>query len=594
MKRTKLTVWLSVYLLRFTIRKQYHGELRTAARSIAISWTALTTTLTSLASSREAHAESTGASLRRDEAELPQAARRLGGDGIVAREAGVAEALAAELGGGRGLPLPLDRLIEARQRKVPERVGAHEAADLVDRVVGGDELLLRGRVDAVAARPDRGRRADAHVHLARAGRSDHVDDLARGRAAHDRVVDHDDALALEDLAHGRELELDAEVTDLLRGLDERAPHVVRAHEPLVVGDAALARVADGGRDARVRHGNDDVGLDGVLSREATAHALARAVHRAPVDRRVGAREVDPLEDAAVRRLARERMHAARALLIDEHHLARLDVADVLGADELEGAALGRDDPGDARGLDDAAEHERPEAHGIAHGDHHVFGQEDERVRTADLRERVGDAVRQIVLPRARDQVDDALGVGGRREDRALGLEALAQLAGVDEVAVVAERDRPARVVDGDGLRVLLGRVTGRRVAHVTDGRRPGQVREAIGREDVVDVPHLAHVAQVVAIRRDDAGRFLAAMLQGIQPEVREVRRLRMSVDSDDAAHGSCGREASTAAFHPTGNNRRVALIYASDEFGHTAAEISRRRRRRRRRRPHCPIAHPTS
>ena len=49
-----------------------------------------------------------------------------------------------------------------------------------------------------------------------------------------------------------------------------------------------------------------------------------------------------------------------------------------------------------------------------------------------------------------------LGVGGRLEDRAVGLEPLAQLDRVDEVAVVADRDRAARVVDRDRLGVLLG------------------------------------------------------------------------------------------------------------------------------------------
>ena len=72
---------------------------------------------------------------------------------------------------------------------------------------------------------------------------------------------------------------------------------------------------------------------------------------------------------------------------------------------------------------------------------------------------------------------------------------------------------------------------------------PGQVREAVGREDVVDVPHLADAAQVLAVRRDDAGRLLAAVLQGVQPQVGEVRCLRVTVDADDAAHDSCGPEA---------------------------------------------------
>ena len=60
---------------------------------------------------------------------------------------------------------------------------------------GGDQLVLVGEVDPVEARPDHGRRRDAHVHLGRAGVEEHRDDLPRRVAAHDRVVDDHDALA---------------------------------------------------------------------------------------------------------------------------------------------------------------------------------------------------------------------------------------------------------------------------------------------------------------------------------------------------------------------------------------------------------------
>ena len=45
-------------------------------------------------------------------------------------------------------------------------------------------------------------------------------------------------------------------------------------------------------------------------------------------------------------------------------------------------------------------------------------------------------------------------------------------------------------------------------------------------------------AQLVTVGRDDAGRLLAAMLERVQAEVGEIRRLRVSVDSDDPAHGA--------------------------------------------------------
>ena len=41
--------------------------------------------------------------------------------------------------------------------------------------------------------------------------------------------------------------------------------------------------------------------------------------------------------------------------------------------------------------------------------------------------------------------------------------------------------------------------------------------------------------QRLAVGRDDARRFLPAMLQRVQPEVREVGGLRMAVDAEHAA-----------------------------------------------------------
>ncbi len=68
-------------------------------------------------------------------------------------------------------------------------------------------------------------------------------------------------------------------------------------QALGVGDAALARVADGRRDAGVGHRDDEVGLDRRLPGEVAAHLEAAVGERAAVEPRVGAREVDELEDA---------------------------------------------------------------------------------------------------------------------------------------------------------------------------------------------------------------------------------------------------------------------------------------------------------
>src|ERR1035441_10731797 len=59
-----------------------------------------------------------------------------------------------------------------------------------------------------------------------AGAAHHAHNLAARRSANDGVVNQDDALALEQIAHGIEFEFDAEVANPLLRLDERAAHIM--------------------------------------------------------------------------------------------------------------------------------------------------------------------------------------------------------------------------------------------------------------------------------------------------------------------------------------------------------------------------------
>ncbi len=88
-----------------------------------------------------------------------------------------------------------DRLIDALEREVVQRVGAQLGADLRHRSAVGDHLLARGHVDPVVARMLDRRRRDPQVHLGGAGVAQHLHDLAGRVAPHDRVVDDDQALA---------------------------------------------------------------------------------------------------------------------------------------------------------------------------------------------------------------------------------------------------------------------------------------------------------------------------------------------------------------------------------------------------------------
>ena len=104
----------------------------------------------------------------------------------------------------------------------------------------------------------------------------------------------------------------------------------------------------------------------------------------------------------------------RAVLVEDHDLAVLDVAHELRADDVERAGLGRED----RAAVELADHQRADAERIAGADQLLVGEADEGIGAFDLAQRVDEAVDEAVAPRARDQMQDHLGVGGRLHDRA--------------------------------------------------------------------------------------------------------------------------------------------------------------------------------
>jgi hypothetical protein len=123
--------------------------------------------------------------------------------------------------------------VELVERKESQRVATNRPPHALEVHPVGYQLALARRVNAVQAGADDRRARDAHVHLPRAGVAEKAHDLARSGAAHERVVDDDDALARDDLAHGRELQLDGEVADCLRRPDETAAAVVPPNEALL-------------------------------------------------------------------------------------------------------------------------------------------------------------------------------------------------------------------------------------------------------------------------------------------------------------------------------------------------------------------------
>ena len=369
------------------------------------------------------------------------------------------------------------------------------------------------------------------MHLGRAGIAHHLHDLLGGGAAHDAVVHQHDALAGDVRAVGVVLQAHAEMADLVGRLDEGAADIVVADDAVFERDAGGGGIAEGGGHAGIRHRDHHVGNRRRFLGQLRADALARIIDAVALHHAVGPREIHILEDAEALRLDAERLHGGDAALVEDDELARLDVAHIVGADDVEGAGLGREDPAVAP----LAQHHRTDAERIAHADHHVVGDADQRIGALDLVQRVDQAVDHVAAQVRRHQMQDDLGVAGRLEHRAALHQLLPDHLGVGEVAVVGDREAAEMQIAEQRLHVAQRILAGGRITRVADRGVAGQLADhGLMREVVGDVALGAVRIEALPVKGDDAGRLLAAMLQGMQAQHAMGRGLLDAIDSDNA------------------------------------------------------------
>src|SRR5262245_43590998 len=299
-------------------------------------------------------------------------------------------------GGADLVPDAPDRAQHSLEAQVPEAVRPHEPPDVLDGVARRDQLLAPRRVDPVVARPDRRGARDAEVDLLRARAAAHLDDLLARRPPHDRVVDEDDPLPLEDGPRGVELDADAEVADLLARLDEGAADVVVPDEPHVEGDARRPRVTERREHAGVRNRHDDVRVRRLLPEQLLAEALPHRLDRLPEHDAVRPREVHVLEDAGGGPDRREGLVGVHPAHVADRDLAPRGRPYVLGAQQVERARLARHHPPPVH----LPERERAPSVGIPHHDQPPRHEEHERVGPPHLPQGRHDRVHDVVLPGA--------------------------------------------------------------------------------------------------------------------------------------------------------------------------------------------------
>ena len=224
--------------------------------------------------------------------------------------------------------------------------------------------------------------------------------------------------------------------------------------------------------------------------------------------------------------------ALDAVRRDGDDLAVLDLAHELGADDVERAGLRRQHVG----LAEPAQHQRADADRIAGADQHVVGEADQRIGALDLPQRLHEPLDDAPALRARHQVQDDLGVGGRLADGAVGDELAPQRQRVGEVAVVGEREAAGVEVGKQRLHVAQDGVAGCRVAVVAERDVALEAPDHVGLVEVVaDEPEPPLGVEVGAVVGDDAGGLLAAMLQGVETERGQGRRVLVAEHAEHPA-----------------------------------------------------------
>ncbi len=220
------------------------------------------------------------------------------------------------------------------------------------------------------------------------------------------------------------------------------------------------------------------------------------------------------------------------LLRDGDHLAVFHLAYELGADDIEGTCLRGQHPG----LAQSPEHERTDPDRITRADQHVVGQTGEGIGTLDLQQGIDQPFDDAAFLGAGNQMQNDLRIGGRLADGARGNKFLPQRQGVGQVAVVADGKAAGVEIDEQGLYVAQNDIAGGRVAVVPDGHPPAETRDDVGLAEVVanetKAPLLVEAAAVVG---HDAAAFLSAVLQRVQPEGRDGRRVLMPEYAENAA-----------------------------------------------------------
>jgi hypothetical protein len=172
---------------------------------------------------------------------------------------------------------------------------------------------------------------------------------------------------------------------------------------------------------------------------------------------------------------------------------------------------------------------------IPRGDEAVLRQRQQAEGSPEPGERVDQAFLDGLLAGTRQEVQHHFAVRGGAEDGSAPFQLAANRRGVHDVAVVRDRHGAAVGVHADRVRVPELGLPGRGIADVTDRVTPRKSVDDVLVEDLGNEAHRTVRKVLPAVRAADPGALLTPMLECVEAQVRDLRRLGVTVYADDPA-----------------------------------------------------------
>ncbi len=221
-----------------------------------------------------------------------------------------------------------------------------------------------------------------------------------------------------------------------------------------------------------------------------------------------------------------------ALIVDHDQLSWLHIPLKLGADDVEGAAFGSDNPG----FSQPAQGQGAQPLGIQGGYQLPFRKQQKGVSTLKQPQGILHLLFEGRELASADQVGHHFRIGGGLEDAALFFQLPAQLQTVEQVAAVAKGQAPCAGAKEEGLHVFVaGIASPNGVAHMADGRGALQFSHGLYGEDVRNQAFALLALQMCAIGDHNPCTFLSPVLQAVQGVVGQAGGLGMSPNSEHLA-----------------------------------------------------------